>query len=309
MTESTATNRPTFPAGARPIIFGEVLFDCFADGEAVLGGAPFNVAWHLQGFGCAPLMISSVGAGALGDKVCATMREWGMDVSGLQRSEHYPTGQVTVHEQDGQPSYEIVPGQAYDHISAAAALAAVGQQPVALVYHGSLALREAASRATLDSLLQLDGRQSGPAVFLDLNLRAPWWEPARIEQLMQRARWLKLNDEELCEVSRRPLSDGPELQAYAKTLFADCGLERLIVTRGAQGAFVVSAEGIVEGRPVSVKNIVDTVGAGDAFSAVTIQGILQGWSIADTLDRALAFAARICQQRGATARHPELYRT
>jgi fructokinase len=295
------------PISGRPIIFGEVLFDCFADGQNVLGGAPFNVAWHLQGFGHAPLMVSSVGRDERGDKVRATMADWQMDVSALQVSDIYSTGQVSVQLHDGQPSYDIVPDQAYDHISTQAALAALEGQNPALIYHGSLALREATSQSCLNELLNT----TNAPVFLDLNLRAPWWELPLVETILQRATWVKLNDEELCEVTQHTMSDDPEfqsiLQNYAKELFDACGLQRLIVTLGAQGAFVVRKEGIVQGQPVPVANIIDTVGAGDAFSAMTIAGLLQDWSIQTTLDRALNFASAICQQRGATAKNPNLY--
>jgi fructokinase len=253
-------------------------------------------------------MITSVGKDAHGDSVRTTMQAWGMDMSGVHVSEQYPTGQVAVNLQDGQPSYDIVTGQAYDHISEQVALAAMGDQPPALLYHGSLALRENESRATLDALLPLTNGKSEIPIFLDLNLRAPWWEMSLLEKILQRATWVKLNDEELCEVTRHPFSNGPELQGYAQELFENCQLERLIVTRGAQGAFVLSKEGLVEGQPVPVKNVVDTVGAGDAFSAVTIMGLLHGWATQETLNRALAFASAICQQRGATAQNLDLYR-
>ena len=67
----------------RPIIFGEVLFDCFPDGSRVLGGAPFNVAWHLQAFGAEPLFVSRVGNDPMGRKIRDAMLQWGMDTSGL----------------------------------------------------------------------------------------------------------------------------------------------------------------------------------------------------------------------------------
>ena len=81
----------TVPTG-RPILIGEVLFDCFPDGSRVLGGAPFNVAWHLQAFGLDPLLISRVGADQAGDEVLAAMESWGMDRTGVQRDEELPTG-------------------------------------------------------------------------------------------------------------------------------------------------------------------------------------------------------------------------
>lgn len=288
----------------RPIVFGEVLFDCFPDGHSVLGGAPFNVAWHLQGFGYSPVMVSCVGTDANGDKVRKSMREWKMDVSGVQVSDCYPTGQVAVELENGQPRYDIVTDQAYDHIDAQAAALAIESLSPSMIYHGSLALRGEQSQEALDDLV----RRTQVPIFLDLNLRAPWWESALVDDVLHRATWVKLNDEELCEVTHHTLCSGIELQHYAQELFEKCELERLIVTLGAQGAFVVSKEGIAEGQPVPVEDIADTVGAGDAFSAVTIAGILQGKSIQSTLDQALSFASAVCQQRGATANNPTLYR-
>lgn len=67
-----------------PVIIGEVLFDVFPQGESVLGGAPFNVAWHLQGLGLKPMMISAVGDDHHGEQVIQKMEHWGMDVQGMQ---------------------------------------------------------------------------------------------------------------------------------------------------------------------------------------------------------------------------------
>jgi len=100
----------------RPVMFGEVLFDMFPDGSVVLGGAPFNVAWHLQAFGLSPLLISRVGADALGRQVSAAMQEWGMDRSGLQLDSAHPTGTVSISFSDGEPKFDIVPNRAFDYI-------------------------------------------------------------------------------------------------------------------------------------------------------------------------------------------------
>jgi fructokinase len=281
----------------KPIIFGEVLFDCFPNGQSVLGGAPFNVAWHLQGFGCEPLLISSVGNDAHGKNVQDSMQERGLDTAGLQINAQFPTGQVVISLQDGQPSYEIVQDQAYDHIEKQDALRIVQTQLPALIYHGSLALRCDASRSALDAIVE----ETGAPVFLDVNLREPWWSLPLLDDILRRATWVKLNDEELCIVSRQAISAGSELQGYAKNVFESYQLERLIVTRGEHGAFIMTKDGVVNGKPVPVNNLVDTVGAGDAFSAVTIAGILQNKPIQETLDSALAFASKVCEQQGATA--------
>lgn len=66
------------------IIFGEVLFDCFPDGNVILGGAPFNVAWNLQAFGLSPLFISRIGDDSYGITIKEAMQNWGMDLRGLQ---------------------------------------------------------------------------------------------------------------------------------------------------------------------------------------------------------------------------------
>jgi fructokinase len=151
--------------GRRPLVFGEVLFDCFPDGSRVLGGAPFNVARHLRGLGLDPLFVSRVGTDDAGDEVGAAMRRWGMDQAGLQHDPSHPTGQVTVSIADGQPSYTILPDQAYDLI------APPGQAPgIGLVYHGSLAVRRPESRRTLDGII---AGCTAP-VFVDVNLREPW---------------------------------------------------------------------------------------------------------------------------------------
>ena len=99
-----------------PVLFGEVLFDRFPSGDVVLGGAPFNVAWHLQAFGLAPLFLSRVGDDDLGREVLSAMRSWGMETFGVQVDSEHPTGAVEVRIADDEPSYEILPEQAYDYI-------------------------------------------------------------------------------------------------------------------------------------------------------------------------------------------------
>ena len=125
----------------RPLVFGEVLFDCFPDGQEVMGGAPFNVAWHLQGFGARPLFVSRIGEDARGARVRAALGAWGMDDSGLQRDGRLPTGVVRIALDGPRHSFDILPDQAYDHIDRAAAVAAARSVTPALLYHGSLATR------------------------------------------------------------------------------------------------------------------------------------------------------------------------
>ena len=134
----------------QPVVFGEVLFDCFEDGSRVLGGAPFNVAWHLQAFGFSPLLISRVGDDPMGQQIRDTMQRWGMSVAGLQQDSAHPTGEVRISLSDGQPSFNILPDRAYDHIRADM----IPPVTPSLTYHGSLGLRQPESAAALAELEQ-----------------------------------------------------------------------------------------------------------------------------------------------------------
>jgi len=285
------------------VIFGEVLFDRLPDG-AVLGGAPFNVAWHLQGFGQRPLFVSRVGQDPEGDDVFVTMGDWGMDTAGLQRDPERPTGAVQVRLSAGQPSFDILPEQAYDYIDGTQAGAALSDEPLALLYLGTLANRGLVSRETMQALR---ARAALPT-FVDINLRAPWWDDTILDAALEGARWVKLNEDELSAVLHRRL-EREDLAAAGEQLRARRDLELLVVTLGSDGAWFLTPDGRRFGEPAAVDSLVDTVGAGDTFSAVTLLGLLSGWSLETTLPRALAFAARICGQRGATAANPELYQS
>ncbi len=287
----------------RPVVFGEVLFDNFPDGTTVLGGAPFNVAWHLQALGATPYFISRVGDDDSGNKVREIMRGWNMDIRGLQTDPGHPTGTVQVKLVNGQPQFTILPDQAYDFIAPDTTLGSLSDaHALPLLYHGTLAARATRSRTTLDRMRA----DHDLPVFVDVNLRAPWWAPSAVEVTLSRARWVKLNDDELATVLDKPL-DADSLAADAAALRRRNDHEFVVVTRGADGALIATADGVIESPAPKIVNLVDTVGAGDAFSAVIIVGLLCKWEPALMLQRALEFAAAICSIRGATTEDRALY--
>jgi fructokinase len=282
----------------RPLIFGEVLFDCFPDGSEVLGGAPFNVAWHLHGFGEAPLFVSRVGDDAAGAQVRAAMSGWGMDLTGLQTDAERPTGRVRIALVNGEPSFDIVADQAYDHI-AAAELPELAVP--AFVYHGSLTMRSPVSAAALDAILA----RHPVAVFLDVNLRPPWWSAEAVQAMMARATWLKLNADELDQLGMRQGT----LTERVRDLQRRNGLERVVVTRGGEGALALGAESEeIAVRPEAATRVVDTVGAGDAFASILMLGLLRDWTLSVTLRRAQQFASSVVGLRGATIADADFYR-
>ena len=285
-----------------PVIIGEVLFDCFPDGTSVLGGAPFNVAWHLHGFGLSPLMLSAVGNDQHGARVQEIMQTWGMRVDGLQVINGYPTGQVVVSIENGEPSYEIRDNQAYDNIDAEQALSRIVGDDFALIYHGTLLQRTEHSRKLIHQLRQ----QTTLPSFVDVNLRSPWWTPQNLHASLENAEWVKLNNHELLIVMNQENTSNADLPSLAMQLCEQYKLQLLVVTLGEEGAFCVAQNGIIQGQPVHAQ-VVDTVGAGDAFSSVMIMGLVKGWSVEVILPRALQFAAKICEQRGATTINSSLY--
>lgn len=288
----------------RPVIFGEILFDTFEDGTRVLGGAPFNVAWHLQGFGQRPLMISRIGQDEAGEIALMTMRKWDMDTRGIQIDPRNRTGSVVVKIENGQPTYDIVADQAYDHISRPLSRELVRDQPASLLYAGSLALRHIGSAGALEGL-----RELGLPLYVDINLRAPWWCEETVESLLRHGNWLKLNDDELQIISRaetKPCTD-TEIRRLARNLIDKYNIDEVIITRGADGACYMSKNEYFCVAAEPVTDIVDTVGAGDALTAVFLVAVMQQWPRQLGLQRAVEFAADICRRQGATHNDPQLY--
>jgi fructokinase len=281
-----------------PVIFGEVLFDHFPDGSVVLGGAPFNVAWHLQAFDIEPLLISRVGDDPLGRRILDTMSAWGMELAGVQVDPEYPTGTVEVTFEQSEPCFDIVPDQAYDFIDGDSLPTITTPS---LLYHGSLALRSAQAEKAAQHLLAADKIP----VFMDVNLRPPWWQRSQLRELMQRARWIKLNDLELQEL----VPGDADLQTRARKLQRELEVELVIVTLGKNGAMAFGSDDTVKNVTPNGRNkLVDSVGAGDAFSAIVIYGLLRGWNLQMILERAQAFASAIVGIRGATPEHREFYK-
>lgn len=281
----------------QPIIFGEVLFDCFPDGAQVLGGAPFNVAWHMQALGLAPLMISRVGDDPLARQIRASMQSWGMSCAGLQMDSRHPTGVVQVSIEQGEPHYDIVADRAYDFIDADA-LPPLPQG--GLIYHGSLALRNPVSRQALQKIKALHNA----TVFMDVNLRSPWWNREEILQWIGEANWVKLNHDELQQLGLA----GDNIADAATRCIQQFDLDGMVVTSGEAGALAVNKQGQKSSiTPEPVDEVIDTVGAGDAFTSVVLTGLIQQWPMQQTMERAQRLASRIVGIRGALPSDQEFY--
>ena len=292
------------PGGAfRPLIFGESLFDHFPDGSRVLGGAPFNVAWHLRGFKADPLMVTAVGRDEDGEEILQRMRDWGMDTSGVQVHPSRPTGRVTAHLDGDQPHYDIEARQAYDAIAVETLPHLRDGGAPSLLYHGTLGLREATSASTLAFLR----RTLETPTLVDVNLRDPWWDMRSTPHQIRGSSWVKLNREEAGRLSEHPVSSFDEIMEAVAILRARLDLGSLIVTMGAEGSLAATMAGVTRQEARTVADTVDTVGAGDAFSAVVALGIHHRWPKGLILERASDFAGELCRIRGAIPEDAGLY--
>lgn len=275
-------------------LFGEVLFDCFPDGNKILGGAPFNVAWHLHAFGLPIAFISRVGNDAAGQEIRNAMQHWGMAQTTLQTDSDHPTGQVAITFKHGEPEYAILDQQAYDFIDSTAVTCNI-------LYHGSLALRNSCSRHALQVLKQ---QQHQSRVFVDINLRSPWWHKAHLADYLSAAHWVKLNEDELLQCQDSGTTLHERMQAFKNRY----QLQVLVVTCGEKGALALDENNqFLQVTPQALCPVVDTVGAGDAFAAVLLLGMHRQWSLSVTLQRAQQFASALVSQQGATVDNMQFY--
>ncbi|TWI61512.1 fructokinase [Pseudoduganella lurida] len=291
-------------------VFGEALVDDFSSAR-VVGGAPFNLARHLAGFGLPVTMVTRIGDDDNGALIRNEFARYGMSEAGLQTGTGEATGSVHVEVgADGSHRFTIVPDQAYDHIDSAAATAAVAAADPGIFCFGTLAQRDPVSRAALHALLE----RTQAVRFLDLNLRPGHVTESIVFDSLQQADIVKVNEEELQQLFKWYCHTCPDtvniecisVDTECRAMMHNFSLSTLIVTLGARGALYLSADGahVSDHGAATGECFVDAVGAGDAFDAVFLLGRLRGWTTGRTLARANAFAHASCGHAGAVP--PEL---
>jgi fructokinase len=273
------------------LCIGEILWDALPDG-LFLGGAPFNVAFHLQALGRKTIFVSRVGDDRLGHEALRRMRTRGLGTDLVQLDDSLPTGFVQVElGGTGEPDYEILEPAAWDAITLTDALRRHAEQAGALVY-GSLAQRAPTSQQTIRQLCATDAL----CVF-DINLRSPFADPEVVEQSMEAADVVKFNDDELERLRDWfGLSDG--LEAAVVGLADAFGAQAVCVTGGREGAWLWR-DGAFWHHPGHEAAVVDAVGAGDAFLAALLAGLLTDQDGKTVLDRANRLGAYVAAHPGA----------
>lgn len=278
------------------VCFGEVLWDRLPSG-AKPGGAPMNVALHLNAIGINAAIASSVGNDDAGKQLLCFLQKSGVDTSLIQTDETLPTSEVLVHlDENNNATYEICEPVAWDNIQLTNDLAKKAQS-AGLIIYGSLAARKQTTRETLLRLLDNDAVK-----LIDVNLRQPYDKQEVLELLLVKSNIVKLNDDELhVFASRNGIKDKSE-EEMIKWFVQHYKVEMLCVTRGDKGAAIYYENKIYQ-HPGFKVNAVDTVGAGDAFLAGLVAAFLQNKPLAKAITFACATGAFVASKAGATPKY------
>jgi len=277
----------------RVLCFGEVLWDCLPHAR-LLGGAPLNVAFHAGRLGAETAIISSVGRDALGDEALAKVRAYGLSAAWIARHDLWPTGTAQVAlNTSGQPDFAITEPAAWDEIAITTATLVEAARCAAIIF-GTLAARSASNQLSLERLLAVNG----PLKVLDVNLRAPFDDKGRALSFAGRADVIKLNADELSRLSGRRCHSRPSVEEGVAALHSRVGEKTLCVTLGADGAALYHQGRWFHSDTPHVR-VVDTIGAGDAFTAALVLGLLAQEPPERLLERACQLGSLVASLPGA----------
>jgi len=279
---------------------GEILWDVFPDGPR-FGGAPANFACHVAALGGNAEMVSAVGNDELGEQALEVLHQRGVGTGGVHRHEDRATGIVTVSlDAHGHASYEFAANTAWDALPWSDDHARLAERTSAVSF-GTLGQRSESSRETIRQFLA--ATPSTALRIFDVNLRPPFVTDSVILESLALANVLKLNDEELPAVAALCELSGSDIEVM-RQLAERFNLQALALTRGPDGAVLVRDSQVSE-HPGIETQVVDTVGAGDAFTAAFALGLLDGSDLKAINRNACQIAAFVCSQSGAAPQLPD----
>lgn len=276
------------------LAFGEIIFDIL-NGNASMGGAPLNFCAHAVRAGAEAYLLSAVGEDALGDEALKKIPRYGVSAEYITRSKEYPTGSCVVSlDRAGVPSYKITENTAYDSIIVHKEL----PEELDALYFGTLALRSSRNRKTLKKLLK--GNEFGE-VFVDLNIRPPFYSKESVLMGLENATILKVSEEELPLVMRIVFGGGYTIDTAIYVLSHKFpNLKLILLTRGERGSLAYDQyDGKIYTCDAVKIEVVSTVGAGDSFSATFLVNYLRGDSCKVSLQKASEVSAYVVSREGA----------
>ena len=296
MTVSSSSSCPDVtPANGLVLAVGEVLWDLLPDGP-LLGGAPLNLAVHLRRLDRPSAILTAVGADEPGRQARQEIKALGVQPVWIQTSSRYPTGTALVRLEGASPTFEIARPAAYDDLrmdrETLDRIARASPEAIAI---GTLAQQSPQTRAVTGAVL---GACPNAVRFYDANLR-DGWDGILVDELLGSSTVIKLNENEANDIAGLRGLSARDPRQFIGDLARQTGARAVCMTRGGDGALLQLDGYVVEGLPPAVTPI-DTVGAGDAFAAALLDGILSHQGPDSILRRAIALGALVASRRGAT---------
>ncbi len=282
------------------VSIGEILFDVFPT-YIRLGGAPFNFIYHVNRLTGGGDFISAVGEDVPGVQITSYLEKNSFPLDFIRTDDRHKTGEVRVTLDENKiPSFIILENRAYDYIEYSKQLRTLVKDSD-LFYFGTLAQRGKVSRDTIQRLLKHSKKS-----FCDLNLRQKFYSPEILDQSLQASNIIKINVKELSVVNELLIEKPFSVDDTPKYIIDKYNIDLVCLTQGAKGArlFTADEENHYQAKPIKIK---DTVGAGDAFSAIIAIGTLLEMPL-DKLNKfANDFATKICAEEGAIPEGTDLY--
>ena len=274
------------------VCFGEVLFDVFPTHRKI-GGAPLNVSLRLASLGIETEIISRIGQDAKGNELFDFIEANNVSTAYIQTDSHFSTGEVTVKlDEKGSASYTINYPVAWDKIEATPEAQDTVSSADAVVF-GSLVCRDTASYQSLLSLLNVAKYK-----IFDVNLRAPFYTKELLSDLMNKADFIKFNDDELYEISDYLGSQYHSLEQNMQFIAEKTNTQHICVTKGSHGAVLFYNNQLFYNSGYKI-TVADTVGAGDSFLAGLLSKLLTGIAPQEAINFACALGALVAQEEGA----------
>jgi len=280
---------------------GEILFDIYPDHKK-LGGAPLNFIYHIKKLTDNGNIISRVGKDVWGNKATNELKQANISLDYIQQDNQHSTGKanVTINE-EGEPEFNIDSDSAFDYIELIDETENLISSETDCLYFGTLAQRSEVSRNTIQSLFN-----RGVKYFADLNLRENFYDEDILTSTLQAADFLKANYQEMHILNDLLLQSDYNTEKVAYELMEKFGINMIAVTRGKDGSSIFENGKRFDHSSVDVK-VIDTTGAGDAFSAILCIGYLQGQENTFINKLANEFANEICKFEGALPKNDRIY--
>ncbi|MBN1300734.1 MAG: hypothetical protein JW995_05925 [Melioribacteraceae bacterium] len=282
--------------------YGEILLDDYGE-YSTIGGAPFNFIYHINKLYCEGHLITRVGNDEEGKGILKLLKRRSIPVELVQIDNIKPTGIVKVNlNNEKVPGFEILRDRAYDYIEYRKDADDFIENSTALLYYGTLSQRSEVSRNTLNFL-----RSKNVKCFYDVNLRQNFYTKEIIENSLAGADVVKMNIDELKLLNALLYnSNSINLRETADRLISQYNFDILCITMGKDGS-IIFFNGSEATYKLEIENVVNTVGAGDGYSAIVAIGYLNNWSTGNIIKVANDFAGDICTIDGAVPEDDNFY--